>query len=159
MKYLTKATSREFLFLFLGIFVVHSLRGQPMGLEKVWQQELGESCLHSTLGNTETLALHSFLSVLTQGMALPPFRLGLPDPIRAFWKQLHRYTQRCVSMVAPTKMPMKMPPTQEDSVASYVLPLSQSMSTFYPFTHGLAFQTSENRGYVTLLFRVVGNTH
>lgn len=62
-------------------------------------------------------------------------------------------------MVVPTKMPMKMPPTQEDSVASCVLPLSQSMSTFHLFTRGLDFQTSENRSYVAFLFRVVGNIH
>lgn len=30
-----------------------NVRGQPIGLEKAWQQELEGNCLHPTLGNRE----------------------------------------------------------------------------------------------------------
>lgn len=62
-------------------------------------------------------------------------------------------------MMAPSKMLVKIHSQWEDSMDSCVLSLSQPMSTYPPFTHGLAFQTSENSGYVTLLCWVVGNTH
>lgn len=92
-------------------------------------------------------------------MVLSPFRLGLPTPVKTFWKHLHRHMQRCISIMAPTTMPMKSHQHRNEyGMEDGVLPLSQPMSTFslYPWN---AFQTSENSGYVTLLFRVVGNTH